>query len=641
MARSPLVLLTLAAGLVLAGCPKGGPPAWDPSSDPYLADAECGDLGYLPPDPSLSEAENKGRCAWYLYTGGGEEMFRLFAIATKGRMDLLKVLDTRQRGERFATFGAINDPGCKQATEPDEYGLWMDDCQDPYAAGAMGFRKRPNPKYKPELWDAEKYVGNPLIEPPYRIGLTCGICHLGFSPTNPPADPANPSWENIDTVAGNQYLDEAFLYRLAVDEEHTEWQVLKSHSRGVVDPTRIANDNVENPTAVRAVINFKQRQTFPEEMNDGSIQDVHRVFNDGSDYGVETAAIRVWLNLGLCFKFWAPHHMPLIAATPQRVFDMEKAAEVCEEFNVAREHARNLVKFVESQSPTYRLADAPGGEAYLTDDPEILNRGKLAFAEKCATCHSSKQPPPEIAEDEEKTIEWFREAVMQDDFLEGNLLGDERRYNAIETGGNLQRAMNSNSGWGRIYEQFSSATYKNQPSGGSTELYNPFDPDNPIPFEFPPGLGYYKTFPIFGVWAFAPFLHNNSLGEYTGDPSVAGRVKAFEDAAEKLLWPEKRPGIEAITHTAVDSKPYIPTRSWLEVPAGTPTVLLANIDWVKLTLDKDTILARLKNESFEEIVPLLLEHNLIPDFIPDRGHTYGEDLSDEDKRALIEYMKWM
>ena len=34
------------------------------------------------------------------------------------------------------------------------------------------------------------------------------------------------------------------------------------------------------------------------------------------------------------------------------------------------------------------------------------------------------------------------------------------------------------------------------------------------------------------------------------------------------------------------------------------------------------------------------EVSLCPDFIEDRGHTFGRDLSDQDKRALIEYMKY-
>ena len=36
----------------------------------------------------------------------------------------------------------------------------------------------------------------------------------------------------------------------------------------------------------------------------------------------------------------------------------------------------------------------------------------------------------------------------------------------------------------------------------------------------------------------------------------------------------------------------------------------------------------------------LLEVNTCPDFIEDKGHYYGHDLSDEDKRALIEYIKY-
>jgi hypothetical protein len=35
-------------------------------------------------------------------------------------------------------------------------------------------------------------------------------------------------------------------------------------------------------------------------------------------------------------------------------------------------------------------------------------------------------------------------------------------------------------------------------------------------------------------------LHNNSLGLFNNDPSVDGRLLAFDDAIRKLLWPEKR-----------------------------------------------------------------------------------------------------
>jgi hypothetical protein len=49
----------------------------------------------------------------------------------------------------------------------------------------------------------------------------------------------------------------------------------------------------------------------------------------------------------------------------------------------------------------------------------------------------------------------------------------------------------------------------------------------------------------------------------------------------------------------------------------------------------------LKNHAIalERMMAKLLEVNQCPDFIEDRGHTYGRELGDDDKRALIEYVK--
>jgi hypothetical protein len=54
------------------------------------------------------------------------------------------------------------------------------------------------------------------------------------------------------------------------------------------------------------------------------------------------------------------------------------------------------------------------------------------------------------------------------------------------------------------------------------------------------GPGYYRVPTLISAWATAPFLHNNSLGNFNNDPSVKGRLEVFDDAIEKLLWPEQR-----------------------------------------------------------------------------------------------------
>jgi hypothetical protein len=49
--------------------------------------------------------------------------------------------------------------------------------------------------------------------------------------------------------------------------------------------------------------------------------------------------------------------------------------------------------------------------------------------------------------------------------------------------------------------------------------------------------------------------------------------------------------------------------------------------------------ARNQARGHRRMMEKLLELNVCPDFIEDRGHSYGRELGDDDKRALLEYMK--
>ena len=131
------------------------------------------------------------------------------------------------------------------------------------------------------------------------------------------------------------------------------------------------------------------------------------------------------------------------------------------------------------------------------------------------------------------------------------------------------------------------------------EFFNPFDETHPIKFkpkEKNVAPGYYRTPSLVSVWSSAPFLHNNMLGKFTGDPSVAGRMDAFNDAAEKLLWPEKRLNKDSIWRTQNDCslhlrKEFVHPRNRFErwpdrdgyiktgmIPKGTPVNLVGNLE---------------------------------------------------------------
>ena len=186
---------------------------------------------------------------------------------------------------------------------------------------------------------------------------------------------------------------------------------------------------------------------------------------------------------------------------------------------------------------------------------------------------------------------------MKPDFLENNFLSNERRYPLTKSKTNSARALGTNAKAGHIWDNFSSQTYKELSPVDELEFFNPWDETHPIKFkpkEKNTGPGYYRVPSLVSLWSSAPFLHNNALGKFTGDPSIAGRLDAFNDAAEKLLWPEKRLGKASIWRTENECslhlrKEFVPkpfqrfadNEGYLKlgpIPKNTPINLIANLE---------------------------------------------------------------
>jgi|CZKI01.1.fsa_nt_gi hypothetical protein len=652
---------------------------------------------------ALSDDEIKGRNTWNLWCGGDEQFWSRMSQESDGLIDLLKTVDSRNRPNRFKEMGLINVPGYRQATKPDEYGLWIDEAVEPEpsaidpsvygrSTGIMGFRLFPNPDFDEaakKRWDGQRYYSDPdyAVDPtlvkPYRVGVSCGACHIAFNPCNPPADPENPKLENLASAIGNQYIREGKVFAHNVKEGGLFWEMLKAQPAGTSDTSRIATDHINNPNAINPIFMLDERARIagahvevvsgdtlliPGETNP---MPVPHVLKDGADsVGVPGATLRVYINIGMYSQYWLTRHNALIGLTPQKPFQISVAQKNSVYWLATQQKVGNIAKFFMRLRPM-RLEDTPGGGDYMTKDPEVLKQGKLAFAANCASCHSSKRPIAGTDPDA-----WFGEAALKDDFRENNFFSDEARYPITKIKTNAARALGTNAMSGHVWNDFSSDTYKNQPSVGEIDVYNPYT-DATDKFTVPAGgPGYYRTPSLINIWSSAPFFHNNMLGKYTGDPSVAGRMEAFNDAAEKLLWPEKRLGKDSIWLTTADCRLQIqgavipePLRSLLkphfdpdgylrigDIPAGTPINLIANInpdadpaELVKLCVKLKEVFADIKLKKLDpaatkalmaqELVPALLAVSKCPDFVTDRGHTFGSTLPDSDKRALIEFLK--
>jgi hypothetical protein len=736
---------------------------------------------------------------------------------------------TPNRSNRFYWYGLINEPCFEQAKGPDEYGLWLDrpvttgkckDVKDPFesekdypgviykargttlprgsyygkATGVVGLRLFPNPDFdeaaKKKWMDAinatpgkdafyinDNFYATKHLIRPYRVGMSCGFCHVGPSPVHPPKDPENPEWANLNSNPGAQYfwVDRVFIWNPQAAPRNFIFQLFHTSLPGSLDTSFVSTDNINNPRTMNAVYGLLPRllaaQQWKEKLAGGGLDNKQfddypqtreatkklnpaglflspdtvftpRVLKDGSDsVGALGALNRVYINIGLFSEEWLLHFRALIGGkriTPIKIADAEKNSSY---WKATENMTADMALFFLQVQPD-KLADTEYGKTHPLDQKK-LDRGKTVFAENCARCHSSKQPPNlcmlgtpckagQVVENSESYFDWMRKEVHDPGFLDKNFLSTDRRVSIQEMGINACSPLATNALRNDIWDNFSSETYKELPAVGKITVYNPID-GTPTEYDMPGGgRGYVRPASLISVWSSAPYLQNNSVGIFNGDPSVgdfdatdpyapgAGRLAAFKDGITKMLWPDKRdkdpilgkqiPGPSKILRTTAISclevpAGYLPDNldrvagrfgPWLHwlapwlftkagdvaigpIPAGTPVNLLANInplsestrpeDRAKHTAKLVDLLLKLKRDLkslpndiceqkpklrsqkeldainaqarkvFDKHVPELLSASKCPDFIVNKGHYFGTNLSDEDKFSLIEFLK--
>lgn len=752
----------------------------------------------------LTPEEIKGRNTWIVWTAGNDRFWDKMVNASAGALDFLKILSSHpkltkySRDNRWEYFGLVNSPCFEKPTAPDpkRHGLWLDkrraDCPpDPFEneqkypgvkvrargknmeagsyygfeTGIVGLRLFPNPDFDEaaaQKWDAEKYYSDPAyyyskdLVRPYRVGMSCGFCHVGPNPVKPPADPENPKWENLSSNVGAQYfwIDRIFYWE--ADYSNFVYQLFHTSRPGTLDTSLVSTDNINNPRTMNAMYLLGPRlmqttrwgketlagggldnRQVNDYVKDGPLTKFFeppstvytpRVLKDGSDsVGVLGALNRVYINIGVFSEEWLLHFNALVGGKPITPIKISDARRNSSYFEATENQTLNMALFFLKTTDPHYLKDAPGGPAYLSTNQAQLTRGKTVFAERCARCHSSKIPQPAPGMDDargcngkdyltcwQRYWEWakteefkqkMREIVLAEDFLKDNYLSTEMRVPVTLLQTNACSPLATNAIGGNIWDNFSSQSYKDLPSVGSVTWYHP-STGEPHQYQMPAGgRGYTRPPSLVSLWSTAPFLLNNSVGQFQSKPSVEARMASFNNSIEQMLWPEKRDKDEKlgdkipgkIDRTTVQSylrvsSGYLPeflqgssgalSRHFPSVfgdegveigplPKGTPVSLLANIDLftdtsglvdrakrdaeiLSLLLEMKKALKRLPagasdEEAANALSPLiepLLRFSKCPDLIVNRGHYFGTDkfqeepaLSDEDKRALIEFLK--
>jgi mono/diheme cytochrome c family protein len=375
-------------------------------------------------------------------------------------------------------------------------------------------------------------------------GATCASCHAGFDPLNPPDDPNDPTWDNIHATIGNQYTKFGKIFAANLAPTDPRRMLFAAWPDGAVDTQLLFSDNIHNPGVVTAFWEWDDRPTFDVGMSEPKMRNGQ---GGEDDVGADLAAVRVYTNIGVCFQQCTA---PAIA-TGQPI-DLAACKATCPDFPPDADLAALGAFLGTFEAPQYPEP------IYL---PWLAAAGKHVFRHNCRSCHDDRGPLKEVLSDDEV-----------------NPIVDDP-VNATNT----CRAKTTMWETGKLWAQFSSQLYKDRIAAGDRG---------------------YRSMPLAGIWATAPFTHNQSIGVWapaTASPSE--RAEAYWASMLELLEPSRTPKINTIP---VALGPF---------PAGTPTTLVFSRDPATGAV-------------------------LCDDVVENRGHYYGSSLDPLSKLALIYWLQF-
>lgn len=640
-------------------------------------------------DPEAAQAARalarRGRDVWFKGTFGNQDEIYLHLSRTVGGIENIKYpwLDTRERPHRFTKYGLINDPDCEQG---DASTNWLDKCPDAHSSGVLGYRIYPSDRYEDE---EGKVIFDPASDDYNKavfVGHPCVQCHVAFDPTNPPADPNDPDWENIHATIGNKYIRQPMRFFDGAPDDAVVKQVLHGGRKGTIDTSLVASDFQHNPGTQNNIMDFSNKRVFQHKMKHpvtGEVKEAPtlHVLKGGEDsVGEHLALIRVYINIGMCTEeCWTPN-FPEPGTffgddAEQSEMSIAQCAKDCESWNYADAKMPVLGAFLMTGGPTYLLdaTDVDGTPGSDFVDLDKVPAGREVFIRECAECHSSKVAPENIRtdpdqlarfyeghvfgaekfwkhefSDEVRSSEAFRAKYLvetedswrpkqfaEDGFFAQDWLANDEPEPFHEIGTNRCRALHDNHNEGHIFAEFSSETYKNRPSPGSVpKVINRMVPGlggiEVGEREISGGPGYLRNFSLLSAWATAPFLHNNAIGKLTyledgktPDTSVAGRIEQFEHAFERLM----------MSDNPADT-PHRPQKTMTTTRDISVAPREDQQGFLKLPVSEGTPIAYFTSSNPHS--PLFMKCD---DLVENKGHQFGIDLSDEEKMALREFLK--
>ena len=235
--------------------------------------------------------------------------------------------------------------------------------------------------------DPNYYLSKELVRP-YRVGVSCGFCHVGPNPEKPPANPEAPQWENLSSIVGAQYFWVDRIFAWNADQSTFFFQFLHTARPGSLDTSLVSSDNINNPRTMNAVYNlwprleaakrWGQETLRPDNLANKQFNDfigqgpltqffeppntvwTPHVLKDGADsVGALGALNRVYLNIGLFSEEWLRHFNPILGGKPVTPIEITTARANSAYWDATELQTPNMALFLIKASYPHKLMNAP------------------------------------------------------------------------------------------------------------------------------------------------------------------------------------------------------------------------------------------------------------------------------------------
>ncbi len=132
-----------------------------------------------------------------------------------------------------------------------------------YPSGIVGLRLFPNPAFDEAAakhWDAKRYFSDPAyyndkdLVRPYRVGMSCGFCHVGPSPiTSAGRSGASGMVESEFDGRGAVSSGSTGCSVMPANPDNFMFQLVHTYRPGAMDTSLVSTDNINNPRTMNAV----------------------------------------------------------------------------------------------------------------------------------------------------------------------------------------------------------------------------------------------------------------------------------------------------------------------------------------------------------------------------------------------------